>query len=194
MDKGTIFTKKIFFFWQKDADISKIKKTLVLKGIFSETTYVCILTYQISSFNFTPAPPQNGPLKSPPRLGLMSEKYIKACKYINQVEHLLLLASTVTNFVSISAFASLVAIPVSIASSAVGIKTRAITAGITRYKSIIKKKKKKHDKIALLAKSKLNRIEVLISKALIDSYISHDEFVSVNNVLREYYEMKEHTI
>ena len=42
----------------------------------------------------------------------------------------------------------------------------------------------------LLGKDKLNTIEVLISKALIDSYISHDEFVSVNNVLREYYEMK----
>ena len=32
-----------------------------------------------------------------------------------------------------------------------------------------------------------------MSKALIDSYISHDEFVSVNNVLREYNEMKEET-
>ena len=43
----------------------------------------------------------------------------------------------------------------------------------------------------LLGKDKLNAIEVLIFKALIDSYISHDEFVSVSNVLREYYEMKE---
>ena len=43
----------------------------------------------------------------------------------------------------------------------------------------------------MLAKSKLNSIEILISKALIDSYISHDEFVSVNNVLRKHYEMKE---
>ena len=43
----------------------------------------------------------------------------------------------------------------------------------------------------LLSKTKLDTIEDLISKALINSYISHDEFVSVNNVLREYYEMKE---
>ena len=43
----------------------------------------------------------------------------------------------------------------------------------------------------LLGKDKLNTIEVLISKALIDSYISHDEFVSINNVLRKYIEMKE---
>ena len=38
--------------------------------------------------------------------------------------------------------------------------------------------------IVLLEKDKLNTIEVLISKTLIDTYISHDEFVSVNNVLR----------
>ena len=43
---------------------------------------------------------------------------------------------------------------------------KGIAAGIKKYKSIIKKKKKKHDKIVLLAKSKLNGIEVLISKAL----------------------------
>ena len=39
-------------------------------------------------------------------------------------------------------------------------------------------------------KDELNTIEVLISKALIDSYFSQDEFVSVNNVLRECYKMK----
>ena len=43
----------------------------------------------------------------------------------------------------------------------------------------------------LLGKDMLNTIEVLISKALINPYISHDDFVSVNNVLREYNEMKE---
>ena len=55
----------------------------------------------------------------------------------------------------------------------------------------MKKKKKKHDKIVLLAKSKLNSIEVLISKALIDSNISHDELVLTNNVLKEYDDIKQ---
>ena len=41
------------------------------------------------------------------------------------------------------------------------------------------------------AKPKLNSIEVLISKALIDSVISHDEFILINNVLKEFYDMKE---
>ena len=46
-------------------------------------------------------------------------------------------------------------------------------------------------KMVLLGKDKLDTIEVLFSKSLIDSYISHDQFDSVNNVLREYNEMKE---
>ena len=106
------------------------------------------------------------------------------------VDHLLVLVSTVTGCVSISAFASLICVPVGIRSSAIGTKMCVITAGIKRYKSIIKKKNKKHDQTVFSRKDKLNSIKVLISKALIDSYIIHDETVSVNNVLREYNEMK----
>ena len=43
----------------------------------------------------------------------------------------------------------------------------------------------------MLAKSKLNSMEVLISKALVDSNISHDEFVLINDVLKEFYDMKD---
>ena len=53
-----------------------------------------------------------------------------------------------------------------------------------KYNSINYKKKKKHDKIVLIARSKLNSIEVLIYKVLIDSNISHDELVFINNVLK----------
>ena len=76
-----------------------------------------------------------------------------------------------------------------ITSSAVGINICAITAGIKKYKSILKKKKEKHDKIVLLRKE--NTIKVLIFEVLINSYISHDEFTSEKNGLRKYYEMKE---
>ena len=60
-----------------------------------------------------------------------------------------------------------------------------------KFKSKLRKRKQNHDKIVFLYKSKLNRKEVLIYKALIDSNISHDEFVLVNNVLKEYDGMKE---
>ena len=72
-----------------------------------------------------------------------------------------------------------------ITNSATESKICTITAGIKMYKSIIKKKKTKHNKIVLLPKSKLNGTEVLISKALINSNISHDEFVLTNNVLKK---------
>ena len=62
------------------------------------------------------------------------------------------------------------------------LKLCAISARIKKYKSIIKEKKAKH-KIVLLAKTKLNSIEVLIFKDLSDSNIGHDEFVLENNVL-----------
>ena len=43
----------------------------------------------------------------------------------------------------------------------------------------------------MLEKNKLNDFEVFISKALIDSNISHDNFFSVKNLLREWNEIKE---
>ena len=66
----------------------------------------------------------------------MSRKHKKVCTTLNYIEHFLILASTITGCISISAFASLLDIP------AVGLKTCAIAAGIKKYKSIIKKNKK----------------------------------------------------
>ena len=66
------------------------------------------------------------------------------------------------------------------------LKICVITTGIKKYKSIIKKKKKKHDNILQLAKSKLNSVEVLISKTSSDSSISHNEFILTNNVPKRF--------
>ena len=115
---------------------------------------------------------------------LMSRKPKKVCAILNYIEHFLILASGITGCISTSPFASLLGIPIGITSSVIGLKICAIAAGVKKCKSIIKKKKKKHDKIVLLAKSKLNRTEVLISKALIDLNISRDEFFLINNVLK----------
>ena len=106
----------------------------------------------------------------------MSKKHKKVYITLNYTGHFLILVSTVTGCLSISVFASLIGIPIGITSSAIGLKIRPITAGIKKYKSMIKKQKKKCDKIVLLSKSKLSSIEVLVSKALIDSVSSHDLF------------------
>ena len=96
---------------------------------------------------------------------LMSEKHKKTCKYWNYVEHLLILASTISGCVSISALGSLVCAPIGVTTFTIGIIIYGITARINKYTSIIKKKKKKHDKIVLLGKDKLKTNEDLISKA-----------------------------
>ena len=49
----------------------------------------------------------------------------------------------------------------------------------------------KHDKIVSLAKSRLNKIEILFSEALIDSNIGHEEYFLINNMLKEYNKVKE---
>ena len=61
------------------------------------------------------------------------------------------------------------------------------------YKSINNKNKKKDDKKVLLAISRLNNIEVLLSRASADSNISHEEVVLISNVLKGFYDMKEKT-
>ena len=122
---------------------------------------------------------------------LISKKHKKVCTTLNYIEYSIILASTITACISISVFSSLIGILVGITSSAIGLKICAKATGIKKYNSIIKKKTKKHDKIVLLAKFRLNSIEVLISKTLIDSVISHDAFVLINNVLKQYNKMKE---
>ena len=49
LSKGTLFAKNVLIFC-KNNNIRKIEGVLLLKGIFSETTYVCVLTYQVSNF------------------------------------------------------------------------------------------------------------------------------------------------
>ena len=103
---------------------------------------------------------------------------------LNYIKHLLILASVVTRYASIFASASLPGIPIGIACPAIGRKICEITARIKSYKSITRKKRKKHDKIYLFQKTKVNSIEVLIFRTLIDSYINRDKSVSVKDVLK----------
>ena len=119
----------------------------------------------------------------------MSKKYKKVCKFLNCIEHLLLIVSTVPGCISISPFASLIGIPIGITGSALGLKICVINAGTKKYKAVIKKNGKKQDKIVLLAKSKLNSVDVLFSENLINTNISHDEFAWINNVLKEHFSL-----
>ena len=115
---------------------------------------------------------------------LMRRKNKNVYTVLDYIEYQLILIFTVSRCVSISAFA-LAGIHIGITSSEIELTICVITAGIKKYKSIIKKEKKKHDKTVLFTKYKLNSVEVLTSKALID------EFALTNDVLKEFYHMKE---
>ena len=73
---------------------------------------------------------------------LITKKHKKVCTTLNYIKHFLLLPSTITGCISISAFGSLICIPIGTTSSAIGLEICAITAGIKKYKSIIRKKGK----------------------------------------------------
>ena len=85
----------------------------------------------------------------------MSEKQV--CKALNYFKHFLIFISAVTGFISVFPFALLVGVPVGIANSVVGLKIYAITAGIKKYQSVIKKKKE--HLIELLIKTKFNIVK-----------------------------------
>ena len=73
---------------------------------------------------------------------LVSRKHKKVCTTLNYIEHFLILAFIIIGCISISAFASLLVIPIGITSSAIRLKICAITVGIKKYESKIKKRKR----------------------------------------------------
>ena len=93
--------------------------------------------------------------------------------------------------VSIISFTSIVGAPVGIASANLTLFFSLATGIVKKLLNITRNKKKKHDKILMLAKSKLNSIETLISQALIDMEISHEEFIAIFKEKDKYEKMKE---
>ena len=115
-------------------------------------------------------------------------KYVAAFDYIDKV---LIVLSATSGSVFIISFTRFVGATVRIA-SAIFTLIFSLTIGIIKkLLSITRNKKKKHDKILMLAKSKLNSIETLISQALIDMEISHEEFITILKEKDKYDKMKE---
>ena len=103
-------------------------------------------------------------------------KYVVAFDYIDKI---LIVLNATTGGVSIILFTSTVDAPVGIASASLTLIFPLTTGIVKKLLNITRNKKKKHDKILMLAKSKLNSIETLVSQALIDMEISHEEFITI---------------
>ena len=118
----------------------------------------------------------------------------KLCKYVtafDYIDKILIVLSATSSGVSIISFTSIIGAPVGIASASFTLIFSLTTGIIKKLLSITRNKKKKHDKILMLAKSKIDRIETLISQALIDMEISHEEFNAIISKKQKYERTKE---
>ena len=114
-------------------------------------------------------------------------KYVTAFDYIDKI---LIVLSATSSGVSIISFTSIVGSPVGIASVSFTLIFSLTTGIVKKLLNITRNKKKKHDKILMLAKS-INSIETLVSQALIDMEISHEEFNKITREKQKYERMKE---
>ena len=115
-------------------------------------------------------------------------KYITAFDYLEKIINVL---SATTGGVSIISFTSIFGAPVGIASASFTLIFTLAIGILKKLLNITRNKKKKHDEILMLAKTKLNSIETLISQALIDMVISHEEFITILNEKDKYEKMKD---
>ena len=115
-------------------------------------------------------------------------KYVVSFDYLDKI-FIALSASFST--LSIASYATVVGLPVGISSSSLTLIFTISTGANKSLLRMIKKRKKKHNKIIALVKSKLNTIDTLLSSTLNDSKINHEEFTNIITEKNTYENMKE---
>ena len=116
------------------------------------------------------------------------------CKYIASFDYLdksLIVLPVSIGSISIASFATAIGAPVGIMSASCSLAFLITKGFVKTFLKTIRNKKKKHNKIAMLARSKLNSIESKISEALINNEISHEDFVTIINEEKKYRKLKE---
>ena len=106
----------------------------------------------------------------------------KICKYIiafDYADKIFITLSASSGTLSIASHATVVGIPVGIAGASLTLIFILTTGIVKKLLNITRRKKKKHNKIFSLVRNKLNIIETLLSSALSDLDISHEEFVKI---------------
>ena len=112
---------------------------------------------------------------------LMSKRlrnYIASFDYFDKS---LIILSVTTGSSSIALFTTVIGAPVGMVSASVSLAFSIFTGTVKKLLKPTRNKKKKHNKIVMLARSELNSIESKISEALIDNEISHEYFMAIIN-------------
>ena len=114
-------------------------------------------------------------------------KYIASFHYFDKS---LIVLSVTTGIISIASFVTVIGIPVRMMSASCSLAFSITTEIIKKLLKTTRNKKKKHNKIVMLARSKLNSIESKISEALINNEVSHEDIMTIINEERNYWELK----
>ena len=118
---------------------------------------------------------------------LMSN-YISVFDYFDKS---LTVLSVTSGCVSIASFATVIGAPIGIRSAGLSLSFSLCTGLVKKFLKTTRNKKKKHNKIVMFSRNKLNSIERKICVALINNQISHEDFIAIINEYRNYRELKE---
>ena len=113
--------------------------------------------------------------------GLTSKRL---CRYIASFDYFdksLIILSATSGTISIASFATVIGAPVGMASASFSLAFSISTGILKKLLKTTRNKKKKRNKIVILARSKLNSIESRISEVLINNEISHEDFMTIIN-------------
>ena len=122
---------------------------------------------------------------------LMSKRLIKYIASFDYFDKSLIVLSVATGSISIASFATVIGAPVGMMSASCSLAFSITTGFVKKFLKTTRNKKKKHNKIVMLARSKLNSIESKISEALINNDICHEDFMTIINEEKKYRELKE---
>ena len=122
---------------------------------------------------------------------LMSKKLSKYISFFDYFDKSLIVFSVTSGGVSIASFATVIGVPIEITSASLSLAFSLCAGLVKKLLKATRNKKKKHNKIVMLARSKLNSVESKISGALTNNQINHEDFIAIINEERNYRELKE---
>ena len=122
---------------------------------------------------------------------LMSKRLSKYIAFWDYFDKSLIVLSATSGSISIASFATVIGTPIGIASASLSLTFPLSTGTVKKTVKKTRNKKKKHNKIIMLARSKLNTIEGKVSEALINNEISHKDFMIIIDEEKNYQELKE---
>ena len=121
---------------------------------------------------------------------LMSKRLSKYIVSFDYYDKSLIVLSETSGSIYIASFATVIETPAGIESASLRLTFSLSTGLVKKLLKTTRNKKKKHNKVVMLARSKLNSIESKISEALMNNQISHKDFMTIFNEERNYREFK----